>query len=307
MADGVAPTTATPANTPVPTGTKPATATAPPVKGATAATPVPESFLEMMVDGQSRKFSKEEVHRFVGKGAFADKTVQQAKEALKASQALKEERENERRRLKEETEAYLAEQGIDLDALARRRLDKKVAEHQMTPEQRANAELQEKVKALEDKVSTVDKEKAAAAEKAQQKALQQRLENDLAGAAEAAGIPKDGNGFYAVYMALKEFVDSGLPYDSARVVELAKENLDGARNGLKQAVLKDMDGAGLEEMLGAQNVEKLIRYRMDKVRGVATSKTAAPKPAATSATVAEQGEYISRDELRARRLKLGGA
>lgn len=291
---------AVPANV-APAAPATATATKAPEAGATTETP----FLEVVVDGQKRKFTEAEARRLLSKAGYADKTVQQAKEAIKAAQQLKAERESEKERAKANLEEHLRSLGVDPDAFAKSRLERHITDAQMSPEQRELAKERAEKAELTKKLNAVEEEKSKATKEQSHRHLQQKLENELADAASAAGIPKDGNGFYAVYAALKDAVESGLPYDAQHIVSVAKQNLESAKSGLKQAVLSDMDGAALEEMLGGPNVDKLIRHRMEKRRGGVSTRTAPPANGSTSGTAAPASEYITRDQLRDKVRKMG--
>ena len=282
---------ATPANTATPAA--PATNGAtPPAAATTSATPAPETFFELNVRGEKKKLAKAEAEKLLSKYDNADAVTQKAKEELNR---IAEERE----RYKAESavwddeaklEAKLAERGDFLDRLARKRLEAKLAEHQMTPEQReaaqAKAERDALKKQLDDKAAAETKQRQDAANKV----LADRMSAQLQDAAERAGLKQPGKAvspdeFFAVYEAVKEFKKLGLPWDAERIIETAKENIDGGFRRLEGAVLKGLKGKALVERLGDLVVKEVLRYKAEELRGGGArpqAPAAAPKPQAPS-------------------------
>jgi hypothetical protein len=233
-----------------------------------AALPPAEFFLETKVDGEMRKFTKEEALRALSKVGFADKTVSkmreeakliaEERERLKAQEALWEDDER--------LEAELEKRG-KLDKLALKRLQAKAAEQELTPEQRQAATE----KARADKLQKELDERLAIERKTKQtetvKLVQQRMESQLAQAAEKAGLGKDADSFFAVYETVREWHRLGLPWDAERIIETAKENIDSGFKRLEQSVTKSLKGKALVERLGKSVVDEILRYKTEELRG----------------------------------------
>lgn len=287
---------ATPATIAAPVATS-ANATTPPATNGTSGTPAPEQLYELTIKGETKKYTRDEIQKFAGKSAFADNLMRQAKEALAQRAKEKEEREAEESGWKDESkwEEMLSKKGIDVDKLARRRLEKRVAEQEMTPEQRERDAAKAEADRLKKELEARDSEAKAKKQAETQRVIQQQMESQLAEAAEKAGLSKDADSFFAVYETVKEWVRLGLPWDPARIVETAKENIDGGFRRLEQSVLKGLKGQALEDRLGKSIVDELIRHRAEKLRNggrPASTMNATPVP-----KKAEAPAWVSPSEL----------
>jgi hypothetical protein len=268
----------------------------------------PEESIEITVDGAKRRVSAKEAEKLLGKSAYADKVISQAKEALRASQAQEAERIKRREAIKTDKaarDAFLKEHGIEPEAYAREILEAKVAEGRMTPEQRQAAELaaeNTRIKAeLETRTRAETEQKQVAA--AQQ--LQKQVESELSAAAQRAGIEPGSESFFAIYEALQEAYDLGLPWDPERIIEVAKENMDGAASKLEAAVLKGLKGDALLKRLGEPVVKEVVAARWAQIQA-AKNGGGAPAPLRTQKAPAKQSPYITVAEAREQVKKLGG-
>jgi hypothetical protein len=256
----------TTAAAPIATPTAVTTPTAPAAAAAPAQTAA-EHVFEVKVGGEVKKYGRSEAEKLLSKAGYADKLTQQAKEQLKA---IAEERE----RIKAQEALWDDDEALEkelekrgkLDKLARKRLQAKVAEAEMTPEQRAIAERDAKIAELER--STKEREaKEQEAKRAQLRdVMRQQMENQLAAAAEKAGFPKGADSFFAIYEAVKEFHRLGLPFDPERIVETARENIEDGFKRLESSVLKDLKGEALAKRLGDNVVKEILRYSAEKLR-----------------------------------------
>jgi hypothetical protein len=278
----------------------PAAAPAAPTNGA-APTPgnapakAAEPTYKLTVDGVEREYSRAEAQKLLGKSAFADKTISQAKEEMKK---LAEERE----RIKaqealwdddERLEAELEKRG-KLDKLALKRLQAKAAEQEQTPEQRQAAAEKARADKLQKELDerTANEKKAKQAEAA--KLVQKQMESQLAQAAEKAGLGKDADSFFAVYETVKEWHRLGLPWDAERIVETAKENIDGGFKRLEQSVTKGLKGKALVERLGKSVVDEILRYKVEELRGGGAPR---PPPPSQQRQPEQKGDALSVSDL----------
>lgn len=294
----VAPVTPRPVVTPTKTG---APATAP----AAAAEPT----FEVTVDGKPAQLTRKQIEKYAGKGAYADKVIQQAKEALAAVRKAEAEHA-EREGIwddEERLEAELRKRG-KLDALARKRLQQGIAEAEMTPDQRALAERDAKIKALEDAQKKTEEERSQQRLNENAKRIQVHMESELAAAAERVGLTRDEEGFYAVYESMKEFRDLGLldpktfsSADAERICEAAKERIDGGFKRLESAVLKGLKGKALYDRLGRSVVDELNRYQIELVRG---GGKVAEAPRAPQQVAPAPSEFLTIDQAREQIRKL---
>jgi len=269
---------------------------------------VEEEFLEYVVDGKPEKVAKSEALKRLSKAAFADKVTQQAREALKATKAKEaewaKEREEQKALLEQDEEAYLRKMGRDPEALARKILERKLREQELTPEQREAEAMKAELAAL--KKQQEEQAKAAEAEKvaANAKQIQQLMESELLSAAKAAELPTNPETFQIIYRLVQDSFDAGFPVDAEwapRIIDAAKQQIDESIASTTKAVLSGLDGDALEARLGAEVVDKLVANRLAKIRGKR------PAPAATQSTEPKQSapKYITEAEFREQARKLG--
>lgn len=264
----------TPAASPAPAAA-PAAPAAPQNGTAPAAakpTPAPEPKYLLTVDGAEREVTRSEAQKLLGKAAFADKLIQQAKDALKKTAEARAKASQEEPELDDEAklEEWLTKRGAKqevLDRLARRRLEQRVKTEELTPEQREAAAI----KAENERLKKEGAERAEADKKAKQAAaeshLQRQMESQLKDAAEKAGMVGDIDSFDCLRAVVREWVELEMPWDPARIVETAAERLNGATAKLQKEGLGRMDGKALHEFLGKDALKKLNEYQVQLVRG----------------------------------------
>lgn len=261
---------------------------------------------EGKVDGEMVKVKKSEADRLLSKGKFADRATQEAREAIKRAKQISADAEAEKaarlERAKNDTDAYLKELGIDPDEYARRKLERKVEEGKMTPEQRRNAELEADNKRLKDA-----QEKAAQDRKAEQTQqlttqLQRGIENQLSAAAKRVGMSQGDESFYAIYQSFQEMFDLGLlpldtggllPQHADRIVEDAQARLDGAQKSLRENALK-LKGPDLLAFVGKEAVDAIVNARLEEIRASRGITRQAPAaPAAPAAPTGRPSTYLT--------------
>ena len=250
----------------------------------------PPRMFKAKVGGEEREFSEAEVTKLLSKNGYADQAIRQAKEAMAA---LKK-REAE---LAEEDglddEEILRRRKRDPEAFARRVLEKKLREAELTPEQRELATRDARIAELEAKQKAADAEREEAGVRELAARKQRQMETELAAAAEKAGVSKDADGFYSIYEAVKESVELGLPWDAERICETARENQDAAFKKLEASVLKGLKGKALIDRLGKPVLDEINRYQIELIRGGGAKPAASQKPAAQ----VDGPKYISPQEL----------
>lgn len=267
--------------------TKPTNGVAPAASGAPDADPI---VWEGTVDGQPTKIKKSEAGKYLSKGKFADKTIQQAREALKAAAEFKAKMAEQESVWDDEDklEAELAKRG-KLDLLARKRLEQKLREQELTPEQRRIAELEAAAADKDKKLKAVDEEKEQQAISARAQHIQKRIESMLGDAWQRAGFETgDSDAFMAVYDVMREWKEIGLlpkaddfsPMFAEQVVDAARQKMEGAFKGLEAAVLKGLKGEALAKRLGDPVVNEILRFKVEQLRGGGVKKPGGPAPAA---------------------------
>lgn len=283
----------TPVAAPVPVVTpttpvaKPAAPTSAPTETAIA------DYIEANVKGEKRRFTREEAARNLSKISFADDLARQAKEALKATTAEKAEREALKARIKTDKkarDAWLREHGIEPDEFALGRLDEKLREAEMTPEQREIAKRDAEIAELKAKQQEREAEAEEQKLSARTQHIQKHVENTLAQSWESAGFEKGADSFMAVYKVMAEWNELGLlpkgedftPAFADRIIDAARENIDGAFKALESAALKNLKGKALYERIPKAVRDELNRYQLEQLRG------GGPKPQAAGAPPAQK-------------------
>lgn len=309
MPTPVAAAAATPANTAIPAPTQqaaaPAQAQTPATQNGDAPAQSAAKF-RVKVNGEFKEYSQAEAEKLLSKAGYADLTIRQAKEELKRIAAEREKYKLDESIFSDESklEEWIASRNPEvLDKLARKRLAAKVAEQEMTPEQReaaaAKAEAERLKKELADRDNQTKAQKAAEV----QKVLQQRMEAQLLDAAVRGGLMEagksiDGESFYAVFAAVKEAKELGLPWNPDQIIETAKENIDGGFKRLEQSVLKGLKGKALVDRLGDAVVKEVLRFKAEEYRNGGARPVTPTQPAQQKKA---EPEFMSPQEYEARR------
>lgn len=276
-------------------------APAAPTNGAaptTAATAAPvaeaEPTFEVTVDGKPQKLTRKQIEKYAGKGAFADKAIRQASEALKTTKAEREAREALKEKLKTDKAArreWLKEHGIETEEFAREVLQEKLSEinkEEMTPEEKraAKAEAERDEARKEADGFREEKKKAALAEATKRNSA--KMEDSLLESCTKIGLKHSPDTLIALEPVVKEFAETGLPFDPDVIAETAKANVDESFARLARDVAAGLKGAALVERLGPEVVKEVLRYRTEVHRNGGPPKPGAPptpKPAAPDSTI----------------------
>lgn len=271
------------------------------------APPVEQKY-KIKVDGEIVEMTQAEVERYASKGRFADKATQEAREAIKRAQKAAAELAAKEKawldRVKADTRAALKEAGVDPDAFARSELERKVAEGKMTQDQRDKLALEDENKRLKDERVKRDQEAQEDQKKQLTDHLQQRVEKELRGAAERAGLSMGDESFYAIFKAFEEMYELGLlptdevgllPHHADRIVEVAKERLEGVQKSIRENALK-LDGQPLVSFIGreaAMKISKAMAAIIRAEREQATHVSGQQLPTTPAAPTPKPSGYIS--------------
>lgn len=257
--------------------------------------------MELVVDGQKQKFTEAEARKLLSKSGYADKAIRQAKEAMAAIKKEREELAKERG-IKDPAE-LLRLRGHDPDAYARGVLEQRLLAAQQTPEQREAADLRAQLTDRDAKLKELEAERVVGKRQMVARRMQVQMESQLADAAETAGLARDPDTFQAIYEAVKEAVDLGMPFDATQIVETARQNIDASFKRLEGSVMKGLKGRALVERLGRSVVDEVLRWKVEELRGGGAKKTngATHAPAAP----AKPSEYLSVEEARAKMKAMG--
>jgi hypothetical protein len=297
----------------------PAVSAAPTNGAAKSAAAAPETFLELKVNGQVKKYTRAEAERLVSKAGAADEVFQKSKEALRVANEERaratQSAADRKRYAKERTEDFLREHDIDPDEFARLRLEKKVEDGKLTPDQKRALQAEQEAQRLKDELAKRDQDREAETVKARTTQLQRHIETTLASAAKRAGIEPGDTSFVAIYEALKEAHDLGLlpengmlePHQADVIVDEAKGRIDSQMSKLEQAVLGGLTGEGLLKRVGDKVALAVSQAMVARVRGsgshAAPSQTLVPAPPPPQEPV-KRGGYKTEAEIDAELRKM---
>lgn len=301
-----APAPAAPNTSNIPPTPQNGAATAQPAAAATA----PEAEYELTVDGKAVKYRRSDAEKLLGKAAYADKlirdSVEKEKKAAADAKKRKEDDEAEEELWKSNPlaamEAQAKRRGLQLDELARQRLEAKLKEAEMSPEQRERERADRAEKALkeqEDKRIADEQEKVVSTQAAQ---IQKLMEEELVAAADAAGLGKDEDSFFAIYEVVRDWTEAGLPWDAKRIIEIAESNVSKAFDTRIAKAAAKMPDEKLMKLLGDDVIRRASNYRISQYRkSKTTSATPPPVAGGGSSTRAAAGpQYLSPREADAR-------
>ncbi len=155
------------------------------------------------------------------------------------------------------------ERGLDLDEIAEKRLEAKLRQMEMTPEQR---EL-ETLKTQKAQWEAEQKQRAEYAKHLQQqeiaKKAKEAIDKELGEAFESAGLPK--HEFYQQHIAHEMFMAAkrGEQLTAKEAAAKVKERTRGSF----QEFLKAQDAAAIREFIGEEIAEKLRQFEVQRVTG----------------------------------------
>lgn len=162
---------------------------------------------------------------------------------------------------------FLKERGFNVDELMEGHLEKLVQEMEMSPEEKAQREMELELADLREQMKAEKESKDQIEMQAAQQAAESELTNEIESALEAhTNLPKDANTVrkMADLMLVADDHDITLsPKQAAQMLE--KEALRDALN-----LLNSMEGDGLEKFLGEENNKKLRSLRSKRAKSTKT-------------------------------------
>lgn len=270
-----------------------------------------EQTFELQVDsGTKRKVTLTELKKLAMKSGYADKITQQTKDALRTIKQREAELQQKLAAFKSDPDSFMREQGIDPDEFAHSKLRRKLAEAEMTPEQRQLEERRLENEELKKKLQAFDEEKKTARLNEATERAKARISTELDTAWERAGFERGAESFFAVYEVMNEWKELGLLPKQAefsaahadRIIEQAKANLEGVDKRREAAVLKGLKGKSLYDRLGKSVVDELNRYQIELFRGGKKTTDVTPPPRAGTAS---SSGYITPSEAAEQIRKMG--
>lgn len=164
----------------------------------------------------------------------------------------------------------------EIDQLAEKRLLERLQREAMSPEQRRIAELEAERQRLQAERDEQVKTQQQQAMEQQTKAAVQHFNQTIPKAMESAGLPKTTESLRLVADHLKRQLSIGLQPDVAYAAQEVRQFLD-QRNA---AVYRAYSPQQLEQLLGKEAIDNLMRYRIEQAKG-APAQPPPPKPPET--------------------------
>lgn len=164
--------------------------------------------------------------------------------------------------LRESPEDALGELGVDLDALALRRLQAAARQEAMTPEERAFAEREQALSAREAKLQQIEQQRQAQESEVAQQAAMRQAQETLIPALEAAGLPRTHASVALMADVALDALDAGITLTPEQVAQETRA-LVLERT---QAVLRGMQPAQLVQVLGKDLVRALMQHTVESSR-----------------------------------------
>jgi len=164
--------------------------------------------------------------------------------------------------LRESPEDALTEFGVDLDALALKRLQAAAQQESMTPEERAFAEREQALAAREAKLQQHEQKRQQAEQEQAQQAAMQQAQETLIPALEAAGLPRTHSTIALMADVALDALDAGITLTPEQVAQETRA-LVLERT---QAVLRGMQPGQLAQVLGRDLVRSLMQHTVEQSR-----------------------------------------
>jgi hypothetical protein len=223
---------------------------------------------KVKIDDEEVEVDEQELQRGYSHSRAANKRMQEAAKARKEADELI-------ARAKADPWETLKGAGLDPDALAMERVYKLMEAEKMTPEQRAIAERDAKIKEFETREATAKEQAAKAQADVEMAAAREQLNREIPEAAKAHGLPPTPRVGRMMLENMMTQARTGRAPDAGMAARYALETVRAETS----ALLRDLPPEQVVKVLGADLVAKLNAYAVQQVRG---GPPPAPVPPASS-------------------------
>ena len=236
------------------------------------------------VDGEESDVSIEELIAGYSRTKAANNRFQQAAQERKIAEQLKKEADEARTRLKSDPWSVLKELEVDPRSAAEEFLIKQLELEALTPEQRAALEDSNKKdkerKDLEERIRKYEEKEAKEKEAKEQAEIQEKtqyfvkeLESSMMEALQTSKLPKTNAIVAKVADKMLEAFDRGIDMPPKHAIRLVEEELVQ----LKKAFLEDLDPDRLAEFLGEEQIKKIRKRDVEKLKNPIPSPESSKK------------------------------
>ncbi len=209
------------------------------------------------------------------------KNLQLSKKAQKSMQSesqLRSQVDQFVKSLKGDTKNTLKQMGIDPKEFAAMIIEEELQQQAMTPEQREKAELQAKLKQLEDERR---QEKEAFDKREYERLTQQeyeRIDTKMTSVIDQAGIPKSPYVVKKIAQYMQDGLQYGVNLEPEDVIGLVKEEIQADLKELLSALGEDK----VESFIGKDILDKVRKKNIAKAKATPASLKAAIKDVGTA-------------------------
>ena len=232
--------------------------------------------LRLKIDGreEEREFDPEQLAVHVQKAGAADKRMQEAAQIRKSFQAIVE-------RLKQDPFEVLSDPaiGVDLEALAEKRLADKYRKAMMSDEERAVYERQQEYERIK---SENDRYKRAEQQRRQteiDRKVFQETEQNFKTALGKVGLPPSYELLREMAKIARDNLQFGIELSPAQLAAEVRSHVEGTRTKLEEKVRTSLKGEELIKYLGEDVVREILRAQVAKVRAKQSTLEPVPPPA----------------------------
>lgn len=217
--------------------------------------------LKLKVDGREIEeeidFNNEDsLREMLQKGKSADSKFQKASQMEKQMNQLI-------RLFQEDPEAALVKMGHDPDKLMEQRIEKRIKEMEMSPEQKKIAEMEARLADRENKLKQIEQEKHEAEKARMQEEFSRKLDTEITEALSTSRLPKSPYVLNRLANTMLDAMKMGYEDVSAKdVLPIIEKQI----NSEIQEMFSAMPEEVIEAMLGQNVTEKLRKHRLAKMR-----------------------------------------
>lgn len=217
--------------------------------------------LKLKVDGREVEEeidlnNEDYLREMLQKGKSADSKFQKAAAIEKQMQQLI-------KLFKENPEEALLKMGHDPDKLMEQRIERRIKEMEMSPEQKKLAEMERQLKEKEDKLKQIEQEKHESEKARLQEEFSRKLDVEITEALSSSKLPKSPYVLNRLASTMLEAMKMGYEDVSAKdVLPIIEKQI----NTEIQEMFSAMPEEVIEAMLGQNVTEKLRKHRLAKMK-----------------------------------------
>ncbi len=228
---------------------------------------------QVKVDGGVEEASEEELLAAYSKVKAANKRFQEAAEERKMAAQAKAEAEKIKESIKSDPWSVLASLGIDSRKAAEEFLIQQLERDAMSPEQKEAEELRRKLKEYEEKESRSKQEAEDRAKKEQEEAeraeaqklteeITKSFEIEFQEALESSKLPRNPKLIAKMAEIMMDAEQEGYSISAKQAAKIVEKDI----KMLKQALINDLDPDTLAEFLGEENIKKIRKRDVEKLK-----------------------------------------